>query len=328
MSWLASKTPWGKLKKLGVVGLNQRNAEFIMNYNERRIYPLVDNKITTKKLAVERGIPVPELYGHIRLEHQSRQLKTLLDQHQQFVIKPARGSGGNGIMVITGKTSNGQFRKANDNLISLSDIKHHISNVLSGMYSLAGDTDSAIIEYCVQFDPCFQTVSYKGVPDIRLIVFRGIPLFAMVRLPTRQSDGRANLHQGAVGAGIDLISGLTRGAVMQSQPVNTHPDTGASLEGLQIPQWQEILLLGSKCYDIAPLGYLGVDIVLDKDRGPLMLELNARPGLAIQIANTQGLGPILEYAKKLGTVPESAEKRVKLGQTINHKFQPQQQHHE
>ena len=94
MSWLASKTPWGKLKKLGVVGLNQRNAEFIMNYNERRIYPLVDNKITTKKLAVERGIPVPELYGHIRLEHQSRQLKTLLDQHQQFVIKPARGSGG------------------------------------------------------------------------------------------------------------------------------------------------------------------------------------------------------------------------------------------
>lgn len=322
MSWLGIKTPWGQLKKLGVIGLNKRNADYIMGYNQRHFYPLVDNKITTKTLAIEHGIPVPELYGHIELDHQSRQLKTLLEQYQQFVIKPARGSGGNGIMVVTGKTSSGQFRKSNDTMIGLPEIKHHISNILSGMYSLAGDTDSAIIEYCVQFDPCFQTVSYKGVPDIRLIVFRGIPLFAMVRLPTRFSDGRANLHQGAVGAGIHMNSGLTTGAVFQSQRVEIHPDTGASLMGLQIPQWESILQMGAKCYDLAPLGYLGVDIVLDKNRGPLMLELNARPGLAIQIANKQGLAPIINYARQLGTVPKSAEKRVKLGQDIYSKFQP------
>jgi len=37
------------------------------------------------------------------------------------------------------------------------------------------------------------------------------------------------------------------------------------------------------------MGYLGVDIVLDAQAGPLMLELNARPGLNIQIANQEGL---------------------------------------
>jgi glutathione synthase/RimK-type ligase-like ATP-grasp enzyme len=37
------------------------------------------------------------------------------------------------------------------------------------------------------------------------------------------------------------------------------------------------------------LGYLGVDMVIDRERGPLLLELNARPGLQIQVANQAGL---------------------------------------
>ena len=314
------KMPWTRLRDLGIVGMNQRNAEFIMPYNERRFYPLVDNKIITKQRALEHNIPVPKLYGHIELEHQTAHLASLLADHKEFVIKPANGSGGNGIMVIAGKTSNGHFRKSNDSIVHLDEIKHHISNILSGMYSLGGDTDSAIIEYRVQFDPCFEDVCFKGVPDVRLIVFRGIPLFGMIRLPTRQSDGRANLHQGAVGAGIDICTGITNFGVMHSRPVTQHPDTGCPISGIQIPQWDRILEMAANCYDLAPLGYLGVDIVLDKQLGPMMLELNARPGLAIQIANGQGLEPILKYAQLLGSIPASATKRVNVGKTIRRKF--------
>jgi len=314
------KFPWTRLRELGIVGMNQRNAEYIMPYNKRRFYPLVDNKIITKRRAIEHNIPVPELYGHIELEHQAAHLPTLLANRSEFVIKPTNGSGGNGIMVIAGRTASGHFRKANDSIVHMDEIKHHVSNILSGMYSLGGETDSAIIEYRVKFDPCFENVSFKGVPDIRIIVFRGIPLFAMIRLPTRHSDGRANLHQGAVGVGIDLRTGLTTNGVMRSNPVGEHPDTGISLTGIEIPRWNQMLEMAASCYDLAPLGYLGVDLVLDRELGPMMLELNARPGLAIQIANGQGLEPILKYAEHLGTIPVSAKRRVKIGKQICNKF--------
>ncbi len=316
------KMPWTRLRELGIVGLNERNAEYIMKFNERKFYPLVDNKLITKKRAQEKGIPVPELYAHIELEHQTSHLPALLKDRNDFVVKPAKGSGGNGIMVVAGRNANGHFRKSNDTLIRMEEIQHHVSNILSGMYSLGGDNDTAIIEYRVQFDPCFEAVSYKGVPDIRLIVFRGIPLFGMIRLPTRQSDGRANLHQGAVGAGINFLDGTTNTGVFQSRVITHHPDTGALIAGLRIPSWERILYLGAACYELAPLGYLGVDIVVDKQLGPMMLELNARPGLAIQIANNRGLAPIIKYARQLGTIPDSPQKRVQLGVDIRHRFSP------
>jgi alpha-L-glutamate ligase-like protein len=141
----------------------------------------------------------------------------------------------------------------------------------------------------VQFDPIFDQVSYKGVPDVRIIVFLGYPVMAMIRLPTRLSDGKANLHQGAIGVGIDIPTGLTRRGVWGTEPVKEHPDTEHSIVGLEIPRWAELLEMSSRCYELSQLGYIGVDFVLDKNKGPMILELNARPGLAIQIANGNGL---------------------------------------
>jgi len=141
----------------------------------------------------------------------------------------------------------------------------------------------------VHFDPTFADVSYQGVPDIRVIVYRGYPVMAMVRLPTRASDGKANLHQGAVGAGVDLGCGRTLTGVLGNDPVDEHPDTGALVAGLEIPMWNFILESSARGFEVTGLGYLGVDMVIDKDRGPLILEMNARPGLNIQIANGIGL---------------------------------------
>ena len=112
---------------------------------------------------------------------------------------------------------------------------------------------------------------------------------AMIRLPTRMSDGKANLHQGAIGVGIDIPTGLTRRGVWGKELIKEHPDTESSIAGLQIPRWDELLMIGAKAYELCELGYVGVDIVLDRNLGPLILELNARPGLAIQMANGNGL---------------------------------------
>jgi len=277
-----------RLRQVGVLGLNGRNADYTLVYNPRKLYPVVDDKLLTKELALKAGIAVPDLYGVVRIEHQIAGLTDFLRPFRDFVVKPAQGSGGDGILVITNRLK-GFYRKANGSLMAPAELEHHVSNILSGIFSLGGHPDKALIEYRVRFDPVFEAISYQGVPDVRIIVFCGVPVMSMVRLPTRMSDGKANLHQGAIGAGIDMATGRTLTAVWRNDVVDEHPDTGNPVTGIQIPQWPRLLELAARCHELSGLGYIGVDIVLDHELGPLILELNARPGLNIQIANQAGL---------------------------------------
>jgi alpha-L-glutamate ligase-like protein len=300
-----------KLRKKGVLAINKRNADFVLKYNPRRLYPLVDDKLRTKQLAKENGIGVPELYAVVEVEGQVSGLPRVLDKHTDFVVKPAHGSGGEGILVITGRM-NERFRKSDGLVITYDEFNHHIFNVLSGLYSLGGQPDKAIIEYKVEFDPIFDPISYLGVPDVRIIVFLGVPVMSMVRLPTRMSEGKANLHQGAIGAGIDIATGKTLSAVWGNEVVSEHPDTGNAVSGVSIPHWDDLLGLAARCHELTGLGYQGVDIVLDRDKGPLILELNARPGLNIQIANNTGLLPRLELVEQHHGTLTDIDQRVEF----------------
>lgn len=304
-----------RLKAQGVLGMNERNARCISPNNRRRFYPNADNKIRTKVLAAAAGLPVPELYFAIRSVGEIKKIYRRLKSYDTFVIKPARGSGGEGVIVFT-TTPEGEFANTNGKVLPEAEIRMHIANILHGLYSLGGESDEAMVEYTINFDPCFADVTYKGVPDIRIIVFCGIPILAMLRLPTSDSGGRANLHQGAIGVGIDLLTGITRGGVQGSSKVANHPDTNNPIAGIQIPHWQSILEISAKAYDVSKLGYLGVDIALDAKRGPLILELNARPGLAVQIANGIGLGKRVEIAEKYRGIELTIEQRLDIIETF------------
>lgn len=296
------------LKKYGIVGINGRNLNYVLAYNPRKYYPLVDNKIETKRIAKEAGISTPELFQVIDFQGQVYNIEKLVAKYKEFVIKPTHGSGGNGILVITGRTPEG-YVKASGETITGQDLQYHLSKTLSGLYSLGGHPDKAIIEQKVNFDPMFEKVTYLGVPDIRVLVFQGVPAMAMVRLPTKESDGKANLHMGGVGVGVNMATGETLSGVQHNIVVDTHPNTGNSIKGIAIPQWQRLLEMSSRFYDITHLGYIGVDIVLDKDHGPMILELNARPGLSIQIANQEGLEHRLKKVEKhIGSLHTEAEK--------------------
>ena len=296
-----------KLRAAGVLGLNERNADFIMRLNPRRLYPRVDDKALTKELALHAGMAVPDLYGIISNQGEVRRFAEIVADKDSFVIKPAQGSGGDGILVVTSRSQRKRdcYRLASGVLISDAEIAHHLSNIVSGQYSLSGNPDKVLIEYCVRFDPIFAQVSYQGVPDIRIIVYRGYPTMAMVRLPTRASDGKANLHQGAVGAGVDIALGETLTGVLKNDVVDDHPDTGALISGLKIPEWDFILESAARGYEVTGLGYLGVDMVIDRNRGPLILEMNARPGLNIQIANSTGL------ASRIDCIDEIYDEKAK-----------------
>ncbi|MDD2556989.1 MAG: alpha-L-glutamate ligase-like protein [Desulfuromonadaceae bacterium] len=298
-----------RLRELGILGMNARNINYIARYNPRKLYPLVDDKLKTKKLAERHGIPAPKLHFVVREQHRLRTIEQRLLNLSGFAIKPAKGSGGKGILVIVARKE-GKFITTSGTSLGIDHVKRHISNILAGLYSLAGTPDVAIIEELIEFSDLFRGYSYQGVPDIRIVVFRGYPVMAMLRLATRISNGKANLHQGAIGVGLNICTGTSLKAVQYSMPMTIHPDTGNTLEHISIPRWGEILLLAARCYDMTGLGYIGADIVLDGTNNPLLLELNARPGLAIQIANGHGLLPRLRNIEGLKRRHESAQARV------------------
>ncbi|NNC55222.1 MAG: alpha-L-glutamate ligase-like protein, partial [Pseudomonadales bacterium] len=246
------------MRDAGILGINARNRDFVMKHNPRSGYPLVDDKLQSKKLAQQAGIAVPELYAAIHTNHELQNIPAIIHQFPSCVIKPAHGSGGNGILVLTGKRKN-RFTKANGLTLDEADVEFHASNILSGVFSLGSVPDTAMIEYRVQQDPVFEAICYQGVPDIRVLVYRGIPAMAMLRLPTRNSDGKANLHQGAIGVGIDIAGGKTTHAVQQNRQIDEHPDLGIELGGIEVPGWRTLLKLAAGCYELTGLGYLGVD---------------------------------------------------------------------
>ena len=294
MNWLER---WRRLRERGILGMNSRNTLCILDHNPRHRFPVVDGKLKMRDLCRAIDVPTPEIFGTIAAHSALRHLPRLLSQRDDFVIKPNRGTAGRGILVVIGRDG-ALFLRHNGQGLQLGDIHQHVSSIVSGLFSLGGQNDAAIFQQRVVPDDILARISYQGTADIRIILFRDEPVMAMLRLPTKLSGGRANLHQGAIGAGIDLDTGVTCRAVLRNRVTTTHPDMGESVVGFQVPYWPQILDLTRRVSKAVGLGYLGVDVVLDKKEGPLLLEANARPGLAIQIANGLGLLPRLKEVER------------------------------
>lgn len=278
----------GELRRSGVLGLNARNLRIILKHNPRIHYPAADDKLLTKQICRRHGIPVPETYGIIEKFGDIKRLPRVIADRNQFVVKPAQGAGGRGVLVIVGR-DDCVFEDSDGNLLSIGDLTYHVATTLSGLFSMDGRQDRVIIEQRIFPHPCFSCFGSEGTPDIRIMTYRGTPLMAMMRVPTQASRGRANLHQGAVGAGIDLRTGRTSGGVCRCRRTTVHPDTGLPVGGMLIPYWQDVLKTALGVTRAVEMGYLGIDLALDAERGPVVLEVNARPGLDIQIANSAGL---------------------------------------
>jgi len=268
--------------------MNRRNTQCILDLNARARFPLVDGKLKMHNLCRELGVPTPEIHAVFSAHSALRHLPRVLASRQDFVIKPNRGAAGRGILVITGREGD-WFLRHNGERLRADAIRQHVSGIISGLFSLGGQADEALIQERVIPDSALASISFQGTADVRVILYKNAPAAAMLRLPTRLSGGRANLHQGAVGAGVDLATGITCRAVLRNRLTDRHPDTGASIVGFRVPHWRDILDIARRVSQAVQLGYLGVDVVLDRRHGPLLLEANARPGLAIQIANGCGL---------------------------------------
>ena len=307
-----------ELKKSGILGINRRNVDYIFENNSRHRYPHVDNKLLTKEICADKGIPLPETYAILSTHRDCQRFGELIGDHQEFVIKPASGAAGRGILVILKRNEEYYFTPGGRG-ISWSDLRYHLSTILSGLYSLGGQEDEVIVEQRIVSHPTLMAMAIEGTPDIRVVIYRCMPVMAMLRLPTQLSGGRANLHQGAVAAAIDLATGCTFGGVCQNRWITHHPDTKQPIAGVQIPQWKELLDAAMSTCDALKLGYVGVDFMIDAESGPVMLEANARPGLAIQLANREGILPKLAFIDSLSEAQRTGDRRWEYISQLNGK---------
>lgn len=296
--------------------MNARNLDYVRPLNRKRGMEIADNKLLCKRILRKKGLSVPQLLGKIssQEELESFDWNTLPGG---FALKPNRGFGGGGILVVYArkKGRDDAWIKADGSLITIDDLKNHIQNILDGSFSLANLPDIAFFEERLTLLKLFKPYSYKGIPDIRVIVYNSVPVMAMLRLPTRASDGKANLQQGAIGVGIDLATGTTTSAIIGKGQIVEHvPGTKLVLSGIKLPYWQKTLRIAVEAQGISGLGFLGADIALDRERGPVIIELNARPGLSIQLANLAGLRERLDRVR--GIKIKTTERGVRVGMNL------------
>jgi alpha-L-glutamate ligase-like protein len=305
----------GELHKRGVLGINRRNSEYTLRWNDRRLYKTVDDKLETKRLCEKAGIPTPRLLAVARHHFELRTLRREMLGLETFALKPASGAMGNGIVVVIGRDDD-RFLRPAGRFLRADGLEHHASSILSGLYSLGGRPDAAMVEERLIVHPEMARIVTDGVPDVRVVVYRGVPVMAMTRLPTHRSGGRANLHQGAVGAGIDLVTGRIIAAMSDNRMLRRHPDTGEHLIGQEIPEFEVVMHIALAATDQTGLGYVGADVVVDAERGPMILELNARPGLAVQLASRAGLRPRLQAVDREIRPDVPLADRLEMGRRI------------
>jgi len=269
-----------------VVGMNRRNLDFVYPNNPRKSFEFANNKLLTKKTLAKEGINIPKTFLEISYFFELNQIDTKLQNLSSFVIKPSSGSGGNGILVIS-SYENGLWRSVSNKTYTLEMIKKHIADIIFGVYSF-GLNDTAIVEERIIQEASIAKLSPLGLADIRMINYKNKNIAAMLRIATKASDGKANLHQGGIGVSIDIESGRTCFAQIEREDIEFHPDTGVKLTDVEIPYWDEIKQLCIQTSKVIPLGYLGIDIALGEGRA-LILEVNARPGIEIQNVSHFGL---------------------------------------
>ncbi len=278
-------------RSASVLSMNRRNLHYVYTRNARQHFPLADDKLLAKEMLGAAGVQMPETYRVYSYFYELRNLERELGIYHDFVIKPAQGSGGNGIIVIVGRSGR-DWLGISGKTYTLYDLQKHISDIIFGIYS-HDLGDRAIIESRITQHPDMQELSPLGLADVRVIMCDDMPIMSMTRIPTRQSDGKANLHQGALGVAIDIASGITTHGRFLGQSIDQHPDSGVPLLGRTLPYWSEIIELAQRAAQAVPLKYLGIDISISPD-GPLLLEINVRPGLEIQNVNDRGMLSILQ----------------------------------
>ncbi|HHP7236970.1 sugar-transfer associated ATP-grasp domain-containing protein [Longibacter sp.] len=234
-----------------------------------------------KSLLEDAGLPVPDTYARITRPEEVESAWSALRDLPTFVLKPIGAAPAWKAVLLKKVESSGavEWRTPIGRILSERDIVRLMENAVSGMSPTAAQ--GILAEYRCTIDDMFYQIYPRGLSYVRIITYCGDPKFALARIPTDTSDGRATLQAGALCAGIDMASGRMHPAHDRDGLLAEHPDTYSSIEGVRIWRWDRLLDLSMKAAEAISMDYLHVETVIDAYRGPLVMDVSGHPDLEV-----------------------------------------------
>lgn len=299
-------------KNYGILGQNARNLKYIWEFNDDLAKKLADSKIKTKEFLANKWVKVSENLAIIK-SHDELDNFDMNSLPLPFVVKPNAWYWWKWIIVFDKKDGAGNFISNDNQIYSPQEFIVHVREILDGFYSLSWSRDKVIFERKLNLDHSIELLGKYWLPDIRVIVFNSVPVIAMLRVPTANSKWKANLHGWACGLGIDIWTGRITYITQFKKMIKSIPGIW-DVRGIEIPHWEDVLRLAVKVQQVTGVWYVWCDIVLDDTFWPLLLEMNVRPWLEVQVANKV---PLLERLKKVENIKvNSVEKWVRLARDL------------
>src|SRR5689334_3502700 len=137
------------MKVSSILGLNARSQLYLTPLNKPKARRIADSKLLMFRTFRKAKVPTPLVYKKFKIPKDVFDFdwETLPDS---FALKPSRGFGGEGIIVVKkrAKTEKGQKIKSTwittqRKRIGIEDLKLHVLDILEGAYSMKNIPDVA-----------------------------------------------------------------------------------------------------------------------------------------------------------------------------------------
>lgn len=215
-----------------------------------------------------------------------------LKKHQKIVVKPDQGSLGKGLEVV----------------------KYTGDEAARTYFSNFTAERPFVCEEFIKQHPALSQLNPASVNTLRIysLLVNGEVEIISAALKTGAGDDNItdNLSLGGIGAQIDIKTGIvcTFGKNFKNETYTHHPTSGASVLGLQIPNWQTVINLIIEAHKRIPQCMLyGWDIAIT-ETGADIVEANSKPG----IRNMQEIDGIPKGKKILPLIKKDQLKEKRL----------------
>jgi hypothetical protein len=245
------------------------------------------HKLLEKAVLTLAKVPTAEFVGFFHSEKgydaQGRALRDGADlacclagfDAQRLCFKLVEGWGGTGFRLIE--------VQVRDNELTIQEYAQ-APLVFADWFAQLGDwSDGLLIERYIVQHPVMRGLNADSVNTLRIWVKQSGPqteiIGAIVRIG-RQGCVVDNAGQGGFIAQLDIHTGRITQALsceILPQRFAKHPDTGAMINGVQVPFWQQAQKVAIDALHAFPhTGFAGLDVAIGEN-GPIIVELNLQP---------------------------------------------------